>query len=152
MQVTNAPPPAFAITIDYVSSGRTYRLSTATVNTRCYVDTTKVFTSIGANLKDQKSIQTANADRLVKAARYLEFTINQPATVYVCFDGRYTNLPPWVAAQGWQLTTEYVKDNTSSTPRKVYAKTFPAGQVTLSGGYRGSGAKPSTNYYVIVKP
>ncbi|HEY6483393.1 MAG TPA: hypothetical protein VIY54_07685 [Steroidobacteraceae bacterium] len=143
------------VELEFVSTGRTYTLSTALVGEPAYIDRSYPITALSAALTGGSLIQTANDDKLVPAADYLQFTLDRPGTVYVCYSGQGLRMPAWIGSGGWTLVHERcdVSDGVA-TPRMVYRKTFAAGLVTLGGNRQPPASGPAgySNYVVIVGP
>ena len=145
--------PAGNVTIDSVSSGKAYDVQTATVGMQYYIDRTYTVAGLSSNLLNQQIIRTANDDKSLTTGTHLTFTLAQASTVYVAYDGRATNIPAWLSsANGWTPTSETFNTNDAASPFTVYAKSFPAGQVTLGGNMQSPAAGAGSNYTVIVRP
>ncbi|MGB1286821.1 MAG: WD40 repeat domain-containing protein [Aggregatilineales bacterium] len=95
-----------------------------------YQDRSYTFTQVDAALLGAELIQTQNNDKLQSNDPTVTFTLSDAATGYVGYDSRHP-APAWLS--GWQLTgyTLESTDGAGNLSRNVYAKTFPAGQVTL---------------------
>jgi hypothetical protein len=99
-------------------------------------------------------IRTANDDESVDAASHLEFTLARPSTVYVAHSGAATALPAWLTDGTWTQSAETLDtSDTASNPRRVYQKSFAAGQVILGGNRASPAAGPPgfSNYVVVIK-
>jgi hypothetical protein len=68
----------------------------------------------------------------------------------VAYDKRATKAPAWLA--GWTVTTDVVSTTDApASPMRVYAKTFPAGAVTLGGNQAGGPTGALSHYLVLIK-
>jgi hypothetical protein len=112
-----------------------------------YGDRTITVASVSAALTGAAWIQTANSSKSATESPLATFTINTSATVAVAVDTRLGRLP-WLDST-WTDTGLQVTDS-ESTPRtfEVFAKTFPAGTVTL--GPQADLANSSSMYTVAV--
>ncbi len=167
------------VTITYVSTGKTYQVGTANPGEKFYTDrpttdpgwgyrflpdsktATPALETTAPALLGMKFIRTSNDDKAVTAARYLEFTIDKPCTVYIVYDNRDTNITDWLEDGTWtktDMTMSWTNSNATpamdgSSPMPIYAKDFEAGTVTLGGNKVGSvGANVNTNYFVVLVP
>lgn len=135
---------SFSVTVNSVSTGKPYSPAPAAVGALCYIDRSYTLTAVPAGTL----IRTSNDDKNVSASSHLTFTMSAPATVRVAFDKRATSAPAWLG--GWTLTADVVATtDAAASPMRVYAKSFPAGAVTL-GGNQPSGAL--SHYLVLLPP
>ncbi|AKJ65151.1 HEAT repeat domain-containing protein [Kiritimatiella glycovorans] len=74
---------------------------------------------------------------------FIRFRIETPATVYVAYDHRCTDLPDWLA--DWENTGERLTSTSTPSDLILYRKRFPAGPVAL-----GSPAAPGTHAVYVV--
>jgi hypothetical protein len=145
-------PPALVVTIDSVSTGLPYATTIAAVGAKQYIDRSVVLTKLSAGFSNGVMIQTALADRSVQVASHLTFSVNVPATVYVCYDKRAIRLPAWLQS-GWNSSGETLSSNDPlPSPYLVFCKNVPAGQVTLGGNLQSPAWGVSADYTVIVTP
>jgi hypothetical protein len=144
--------PGLAVAIDFVSTGKTYSLSSARVGALYYIDRSYTIASLSAALNRGILLRTANSDKRVKASEHLKFTATA-ATIYVCYDKRAQALPAWLNDGTWTAVPEVfaVTDNGAS-PMMVFRKSVPGGQVTLGGNLANPASGARSNYVVIVKP
>ena len=94
-------------------------------------------------------------DKKVTSPNHLSFTLSAPATVYVVYDKRGKKLPAWLGDSSWQPTTETLSasgGDVQASPMKVFARSFPAGSVTLGDNLEPPGHGATSNYVVIIKP
>ncbi|MCZ7649484.1 MAG: Ig-like domain-containing protein [Planctomycetota bacterium] len=147
------PPPAgFELAVAFVSTGKAYDLSVAEAGGLIYIDRSYTIASLSAALGGAALIRTANNDKNVAVNPHLTFTISQAATVYVGYDKRATALPAWLDGS-WTLTGESLASTDGAAgPMRVYAKSFPAGSVTLGGNKHGGNTGAGSHYVVIVAP
>lgn len=142
----------FTVTIDFVSTGRPYSLSTAQVGALYYIDRSHTISSLSTALAGAKMIRTANDDKTVTATAHLRFTVNQPATLWVAYDKRATRNPSWLQDGTWiQTTDNFSTTDTGASPMRVFRKSVPAGQVTLGGNHAGGNTGALSNYIVLIR-
>ncbi len=180
--------PTVNVTITYVSTGKTYQVATANPGEYLYTDRDRTYgyrfmpdrttpapdpswalETTAPVLLGQKFIRVSNDDKNQTVARYLEFTIDKPCTIYIAYDKR--GLPAslggtggdpadWLEDGTWTLTPYSViwcTDNATpgqdgSSPMPVFAKDFEAGTVTLGGPRFGTYATVDTNYIPFIVP
>jgi hypothetical protein len=143
-------PLPLTVTVDFVSTGKAYSTTTLATGVAYYVDRTYVVSSTSAGLAGGILVRTANDDKFAVAAAHLKLTLSQPATVFVGVDRRAATLPAWLDG-GWKLSGEsFVGSDKSASPMKVYAKGFPAGQITLGANGQPPSANLLSQYVVIV--
>jgi hypothetical protein len=117
------------------------------VSQRVYVDRKFEFTAVPDRYLGREYIRTANDDKSNTAADYLTLTLAQPATVYVLYDQRATQLPAWLS--GWSLLPDTI--DTHDGPRRIYSQAFPAGTVTLGGNAMAPMSGARSAYAVVVE-
>ena len=143
------------VTINSVSTGKTYTLTTAQAGALIYTDRTFTIASLPTSVTGGVMIQTANDDKIVTVTPHLTFTLDSSATVYVIYDGRATQLPAWLGDGTWTATGQtFTTNETQLSNRAVYKKSFAAGQVSLGGNLASPATGPSgySDYFVIVVP
>ena len=149
-QLDDPPVVPLQVTIDFVSSGRSYTTATAQVGATYLIDQGFVISALSAALLDGRLIRTAEADRNLTTATHLRFTVNKPVTVYVGYDRRTTTNPAWLA--GWTVAAEtWTTSNGNASPFKVFRRSFPAGSITLGANRQSPGAGMRSQYSVIVR-
>jgi hypothetical protein len=102
-------------------------------------------------------IKTRNDDKNATSLSHLQFTLVQPATVYVGYDTRALSPPSWLGSAF--TNTGLILDVTDPDPVQefvLWKKDFPAGTVVL-GGNKSAGAQfplgqEGSNYVVAVTP
>ncbi len=151
--VTAGSPPANAlVTIMGVSTNRPYSLGTAELNALPCIDRSYRITAISAGLDGGVLVRTAMDDKYVAAADHLTLALGQSSVVYVCYDKRGT-LPSWLNDGTWTLTSESISSTDgAASPLRVYAKTVPAGTLTLGGNHAGGDTGARANYFVVIQP
>jgi polygalacturonase len=150
---TNGTTSGLSVKITYVSTGKPYSLGTAVLGALVYIDRSYTITSIGQTLGGKTLIRTANDDKWVTTPDHLTFTVNQPATVYVLYDKRIGTVPAWLSDGTWTAVS-WIFSESSGTPRQIYAKSVPAGSVTLGGNLTAPAQYPAGgagSYIVIVR-
>jgi len=99
-------------------------------------------------------IKTKNRDDNNSSTAFLEFTISQPATVYVAYDSRADSPPYWLrnSFSSTSLDIEVEEGVYGSLTLNIFRRVFPAGTVTLGGNLASGAYGARSNYIVIVKP
>lgn len=140
------------VTVTGVSTGKPYRVSVAGLGAYPYFDRTYKVDWVSTALVGGAMIQSSIEDRYVSAAQHLRFSVDRPARVFVAFDGRATAFPAWLTDGTWTWTNESLTSTdrfgSSVLRRNVFAKTVPAGTVTLGGNLAPAA---DTQYIVIVQ-
>jgi polygalacturonase len=112
-----------------------------------YGDRTFTFATVPSAVLGATWIRTANDSKSATANPLVAFTISASATVMVAVDTRLGRRP-WMDAT-WVSTDVQLTNSESGTRTfQVFAKTFPAGQVSL--GPNADPANSSSMYTVIV--
>jgi hypothetical protein len=144
-----APLSGVTITNLTVASGKAYVVVPPppglSIGGTVYIDRAYTFTSVPALVQGAPYIQTANNDKTATTAAFLSFTVDQPVTVYVAYDKRLSP-PSWLAALGFTDSGQNLV--TSDTTFDLFARSFPAGPITLGGNASTGGSM----YSVIVQP
>lgn len=142
------------VEIDFVSTGRAYSLSTAQIGALPWIDRSYSITALSAALSGGRLVRTAMDDKHVTTTPHLRFTVNQSATVYVCYDVRATTFPTWLNDGTWTIVAETMKTTSTpaySLPMRVLRKSFPSGQVILGGNRTGDSTGAQEGYFVVIK-
>lgn len=131
-----------------VSNGKIYQRDLLNIGRTVYIDRTYTFTAIPQPFQGAEYIVTANDDKMVTNDPFVSFTLAAPSTVYVAYDSRVGTgaVPAWL--QSWVITGQSLTatDNNNTTqPRRIYARSFAAGLVTIPG----NGAANNRNTYTI---
>ena len=97
-----------------------------------YGDRTYTVATVPSELQGDAWVRDANASKTFTGNPLVTFTISQAATVYVACDTRVGERP-WMTSAGWANTGTTVTDHEGGATRtfEVYAKSFPAGTVSL---------------------
>ena len=115
-----------------VSNGKIYEIvQSLGVGEFVYVDRTHTFTNVPEYFQGAAYIKTANSDKYSTGDDFVNFDVNQDVTVYIGYDVRNAELPPWLlnfVDTGDEIIT-------TDTSFRLYAKDFPAGLVVLGGNY-----------------
>ncbi|MBA3965256.1 MAG: PKD domain-containing protein [Nitrospirales bacterium] len=147
IQKSLPPPSALTISNLTVASGQSYIVGPASglqAGGTVYIDRAYTFTTVPSNVQGAAYIRTANNDKAATNAAFLSFTVTQPVSVSVAHDVRLTPKPSWLST----FTDTGANLVTSDTTLRLFARSFPAGTITL-GGNAGSGG---SMYSVIVQP
>jgi len=112
-----------------------------------YGDRGYTFATLPSGLVGAAWIRTAMASRAYTGNPLVTFTISQQATVYVGIDTRLTP-PSWIDAS-WTTTGLTLTNNEAAgyNTYALYAKTFPAGSVSLGPNDNGS---TTVNMYTVI--
>lgn len=141
------------VIVTHVSTGKTYPVVPAKVGTFAYIDRVYTLTALSETLTGARLVQTANDDKFQTASNYLQFAVDRPATLYVCYSEVATAHPAWLG--GWSATSETCSTTDTGSPdRVVYRRNVSAGGVTLGGNREApaAGLPDYSNYLVIVGP
>lgn len=127
-----------------------YVLGALRSNCPLYSDTglTKFVGQLPAPLQNQLYIRTSTADRKAVTSSLLKFTVDQPVTVILAMDERFSAPPSWAKSYtklGFSLATTAPRMN-------LYAKQFKAGQITLGGASDNGNSKNYKMYSIILVP
>ena len=108
-----------------------------TRGTKQYIDRDYLFDYLPEFLKGQTKILTAGNDKHIdENSPCFSFHVNLPVTVYVVYADKMRVLPNWLKQYEdtrWKVTR---KDSNASTLKGIFtlfAREFPAGQITLNG-------------------
>ncbi|MFQ5635919.1 MAG: putative Ig domain-containing protein [Gammaproteobacteria bacterium] len=126
----DAPTMALSITN---TSPATYQWGVLTEGQELYVDRTYVFTSVPATHQSLDYLKTANDDKTASGMPFVSFDVNTPVTVYVAYHTQIATLPAWL--QSWDDTGDMWSGTDGDL--RVFARTFPAGSVSLGGNEMG---------------
>ncbi len=141
------PTPPLSVSDLTVASGSVYEMSAIGLQAggTVYRDRAYRFTTVPASVQGAAYIQTANNDKAATTAAFLRFTVNQPVSLSVAYDVRLTSKPSWLSP----FTDTGKNLVTSDTTLRLFARSFPAGTITLGGNASGGGG---SMYAVIVQP
>ncbi|WP_221392227.1 T9SS type A sorting domain-containing protein [Dyadobacter sp. NIV53] len=139
------------ITNPVTAGGAVYSVANLGTGVPVYVDRNFTITSLPSFLKKASFIQTGNNTKNDIRASYLSFKLSEKSYIYVLYDPRATTLPAWL--QGWQKLNDKVYTTDSGTSYlNVYAKEYPAGNITVGGNLAAPAAGALTNYIVAAVP
>jgi hypothetical protein len=141
-----------AIALDFVSTGKVFKVCAAQVGISAYIDRAYAITSLSGPLAGGRLIRGSNSDKGVAAASYLQFALDRPGTVYVCYASQIGNRPAWLNDRSWTVSSAQCALSDGAGQRVVYEKTVPAGLVMLGGNREppANGSGGYSNYIVIV--
>jgi hypothetical protein len=129
-----------------VASGKAYVVVPSLANGELvYIDRTFTWSNVGT-YSGLTFIRTANDDKNRTETAFLSFNVSQTVTVYVAYDIRATSLPNWLSS--WTNTGDIL--GTTDVDRRIYAKQFSAGTVTLGGNAATGMAGANSMYSVII--
>ena len=152
---TQAPlPPVAGVPVSGLSVNDTANAANWSVQSgfaagdTLYGDRTFTVASVPAALRDAVWIRDANASKAYTGSPLVTFSVSQTATVYLAVDTRLGKRS-WMDAT-WADTGTQVTDDESGATRtfEVYAKSFPAGTVSL--GPDADTANAGSMYLIIV--
>jgi hypothetical protein len=112
-----------------------------------YIDRDFTYSQVPPSLVGATYIRTANDDKFSQGDSFLSFDVNQPVTVMVAHDDRYTTKPAWLSGfvdsgLGLQI----------NVPFSLYSRGFGPGTVVLGGNVDPSDSGDYTMYTVVVLP
>ena len=130
------------------------QVAVITTGSPVYTDRTYTFDDLPSYLDGQIGIITANDDKNVSDADYLEFELTQESDIYILFDERATSLPAWLETLtfNYELVGDTVTIDGDSADRDVYRRVMTAGSVQLPGPQATPSAGVSANYTVVIVP
>lgn len=80
------------------------------------------------------------------------FTLERPATVYLCYDGRAREWPDWIQAMGFERTELTMTVGAAGAyPFHLFRRDFPAGRVLLGPNLNEAGGGGGCMYGVALK-
>ncbi len=149
---TPSGPLITNVSANSVTPTDVYEIDTLAVGEEVFIDRNYTWLSMPPNLLGQDFIRAANDDKVAPAGDFLSFTLTADATVYILFDTRHS-IPQWMVNESW-VDTGLLADATDGQSsghqeRRVYTKTFSAGQVTLGASEAGAS---SVMYTVVAVP
>jgi hypothetical protein len=151
--LTSTPLADLAVSNLAAVNGTRYLVATGGMGNgaKAYSDRAYTYQNVPDLVQGKTHIQTRQGDMaVVDKDAFLSFSINREAVVHVAYHG--TSVPGWMSAQGFSATgqTLVIAKSGEQQTFHLYARTFPAGTVTLGSNLPGtSGAEM---YTVIVKP
>ena len=139
-----------------VANGKTYEVDKLNVGTVQYTDRPYVITSLPSYLEGASFVRTANNDKTVTSATFLNAYIEGPAVAYVAYDPRATTPPAWL--KGWIKTGDIIGTNDpGSSYFEVYTRildyydTYPR-PLKLGGNLASPAAGSNMNCLLIATP
>jgi hypothetical protein len=147
-------PEEKTVDIVEVSTSKKYKLSTARVCARPYIDRKYKIKKMSSELAGGVLVRTANDDKWETAPEHVKLALGAPADVYVCYDKRGAdNLPDWLDTLSWESTDFFVKTTDRPASPLVVLKTHvdDAGELILGGNHSGYDTGARSNYFVIIK-
>lgn len=127
-----------------VSTGKSYQIKSGLSNgDTSYIDRSYTYTNVPTILQNATYVMTANGDKMLSSAQFINFTLSDSATVYIAHDDRISSKPDWL--KGFVDTG---KDILADVKMSIYAKSFPAGKVSLGAN---AGVGKCSMYTIAVK-
>jgi hypothetical protein len=121
-----------------------YRIAPIAAGARVYLDRPYTYTDV-STLARERTLLTANADKISTGDDFIRFGVNQRVIVYVGHDTRIASKPAWLAEFRW--TGRMLR--TTDAVLELYAKQFPPGLVVLGGN---GGTAETSMYTVVIEP
>jgi hypothetical protein len=117
------------------------------VGAKQYGDRGYTFSTLPSSLVGAAWIRTANSSKTYTGNPVVSFSISQSATIYVAVDTRLAT-PSWIDSS-WTNTGLALTDSQAAGHNSfvLYAKTFPAGTVSLGPNDNGS---TNVNMYTVI--
>lgn len=122
------------------------------VGSKMYSDRDYIYGYVSPSLQGKTYIRTANDDKLNRSKEFLSFRLSEPGVVYVAHDDRHSTRPSWLdefSDTGELVVLRAGVDGPIHT-FSVFAKKFPAGNVTLGGNYPDRDVGNNSMYVVVI--
>ncbi len=139
-----------------VANGKTYEVDKLNVGVVQYTDRPYVITSLPSYLEGASFVRTANSDKTVTSATFLDAYIKGPVVAYIAYDPRATALPAWL--KDWIKTGDIIGTNDpGSSYFEVYTRilgyydTYPR-PLKLGGNLASPAVGSNMNYLLIATP
>jgi hypothetical protein len=146
-------PGGLAVTVEGVSTGRSYAIGRASPGARPYTDRSRTVVAIDPALEGGLLVRTANDDKEVRTPELLTLSVNRPAVLYVCYDRRAARLPAWLDDGTWSVLPATAEtSNRAPSPYRVLSKSVAEGPVTLGGNLAGRETGARANYFAVLQP
>lgn len=119
----------------------------------CYLDRQYRITALPPELHGADLLRTANDDDYSTRPDQTLIELTAAATIYVCYWAEAHDLPAWLKSEEWRRLPGEVTVRIADQDKAyhIYARTAPAGQITLGGNERTlTGA--AGMYFVIARP
>ncbi len=145
--------PAEVITTSRSDVRSDYEAYEFRIGARPYLDYPYTLSRIPADLSALPALRLAQADKSAEAKDFLHFNLSRAARVYVAYDADARHAPDWLSEFEKQSMTVEIDQIGTSRLMNVYAKDFPAGEITLGGNRAiGSAGNVFMHYLVIARP
>lgn len=143
-----------ALVVKRLNGNRPYAVEGGLDNgARAYIDRTYVYEEVPDLVRGATYIQTAQGEQESTGDdQLLTFRVDRDAMVYIAYHG--DSPPSWVGRRGFVSTgmSLVVAKDRERSVHSLYARAFPAGEVTLGSNRRGSGSAEPEMYTVILRP
>jgi hypothetical protein len=116
-----------------------------------YIDRDYRVAGLSNGLTGLTWIRTANADSGATDEVFLSFDVSEPVELFIAYDGRATAFPNWLLRDFEPRPELQVKTDEEASPLVVFAKSFPAGRITLGGNSAAGAAGAGSNYVVLAR-
>ena len=147
-------PASGLVEIVSVSTGKDYKLGTAEIDAKPYIDNDLIITEISPVLKNGELVQTAAEDAVVDVSDHLVLKAQSPIVLFFCYDKRGAANPPgWLRSGDW-TAVDYASistTETSASPMVVYRKDLSTGEIAALGGSKVGENGTLTSYFVVAQ-
>ncbi len=126
-----------------------YQIAILESGVEYYIDRKYKIVSTPAELDKELLIRTSNNNKDNKSDHYISFKVQNPVDIYVAYDSRATSLPLWLS--DWEKQDDYLGVTDEVNYLDLYKKTFPAGEISLSGNKADNAENVKANYVIILK-
>jgi hypothetical protein len=127
-----------------------YQLGYLKVGDEYYVDQNFIITKIPLELSDCLWIKTTSDDVFEKNEGFLNFKLNEKATIYVAFDSRALNYPEWLLSKFHRIGKS-INVSGGVECLDVWAMETEPGLINLGGNLAQGGENIQAMYAVIIK-
>lgn len=133
-----------------VTNDHPYRIDQMQLGRPLYSNRNYVWLEIPDGFRGHTMIQSRNSDSDVDSTgdRFLSFTLDEDAEVYIAHDRRIQEKPDWLNRF---VATEF-SARSRDTTYDLFVRRFPAGAVTLGGNTRDGSPSARSQYICIIKP
>lgn len=123
-----------------------YCVDRLSVGDALYLDREYTLATLPEALEDLLWIKTMNDDKTNQSENFLEFDLNNKATLYLAYDAAIENLPTWM--DDFDRTILKIVDS-RGVAFDVYARDYKAGHIVLGGN---QGASDDNMYMILLEP
>lgn len=142
--VTPTPSPLVIQGLE-VQSSNGYEWQILEANSPIYTDRNYTYTTDVLEFHGAAYLMTANNDKQSNHKKYMSFTLEKPATVYVAHDDRIKKKPDWL--KKWKKSGKKVF--IFNAHHTLYEKKYNAGKVTLGGNKTNKDTNKDRSMYTV---